>query len=309
MSTEETPIYAVEMQSSREDIAILSELLSTLDLPPTAVSSYEDLEKDCGTTFILCDTPAEQHAARRQLESMLPLWEPLLSAPLGGITERPIKREDWSESWKKYFHPFRASTRLVIKPTWEDYQAEPGDVLLEIDPGMCFGTGSHGTTKGCLQYIDDIAAEFNAPLTMIDAGCGSSILSMAARKLGYGRIFAFDYDPQAMIVSRENLDFAHIDDVELAQGDVHDIVPPFQADVVIVNILAHILLEAKENILSMVKPGGILILSGILNQQYPATAQAFIDLGCTEVDHKVLTDWTSGRFIVPGATSSQRTQP
>lgn len=297
-STLDTPIYAVELRSSREDIAALDELLSALDLPPTALSSYEDLENDCGTTFILCDTPAEQHAARAQLEALLPLWSEVLAAPAGPITEREIRREDWSESWKKYFHPFRASKRLVIKPTWEEFTPEADDILLEIDPGMCFGTGSHGTTMGCLQFLDEIAEEMTQPLTLIDAGCGSGILSLAARKLGgYGSIYAFDYDPQAIMVSKENL--VGIDDIEIEEGDVHSVVPPFKADVVAANILAHILLEAKEHLLTMVKPGGLLLLSGILNEQYPAVAEAFTALGCKEIKRVALKEWTTGKFVTP----------
>lgn len=296
----DTPVYAVEITSAPADIVILAELLETLDLPPTAVSSYENVETKCGTTFILCDTPAEQASARAQVDTMLPLWQEYLNEPLREIRNTEIKREDWSESWKKYFHTFRASQRLVIKPSWEEFQAEPQDILLEIDPGMCFGTGSHGTTKGCLVYLDEIALEQNAAaLSVIDAGCGSGILSIAARKLGYDNIYAFDYDPQAVKVSKENFELAGIKDIPVEEGDVHDIVPPFQADVVLANILAHILVEAREHLLTLVRPGGTLILSGILEDQYPGVKEAFAALGCREIDNRTFTPWISGKFIVP----------
>ncbi len=291
------PIFAVEIAVDDFTVPVLLELLSALDFPPTAISSYEDVDAHAGTVYILGDTPEEQAAAMRQLESALPHWASELPSPVKSVRAATIKREDWSESWKRYFHPFRASRRVVIRPSWEECQAEPGDELLAIDPGMCFGTGSHGTTMACIQYLDEIAADSGEGLSFIDAGCGSGILSMAARKLGYGRVFAFDYDPQCIAVSRENLARCGVSGVELAQGDVHDIEVPFQADVVVANILGHILLEADRHLLTMIRPGGSLVLSGILNEQFPAIASHFARLGMVELERRSIKEWTSGRFM------------
>ena len=290
------PIYAVELAVSETTVPVLLELLATLDVPETAISSYEDVDAHTGTIYILGDTAEEQAAARKQLDAALPMWQDALPAPVKEIRMTQIKREDWSESWKKYFHPFRASTRVVIRPSWEEYTAEPGDILLEIDPGMCFGTGSHGTTMACIQYLDEIAAQQGAGLSFIDAGTGSGILSMAAKKLGYGRVFAFDYDPQCVVITHENLDRAKITGVEVAQGDVHDVQVPFQADVVVANILGHILLEADRHLLTLVKPGGKLVLSGILNEQFDAISSHFVKLGLKEVERRSIKEWTSGLF-------------
>lgn len=301
-----TPIHAVEILTECRDVEPLGELLATLDLPPQALSSYEDLEKRQGVTYVLCDTPAEQAAAKAQVESLLKQWgAQFLSHPVREIRERRIQREDWSESWKKYFHPFRASRRLVIKPSWEECQAAPGDILLEINPGMSFGTGSHGTTRGCLEFLDNLADDGNPkrPRTLVDAGCGTGILTMAARRLGYGPVFAFDYDPQAILVAQENFrrDDLGEPEVLLRQADVHDIKVPFQADLVLANILAPILLEARENLLSMVRPGGLLVLSGILTSQYPHLREAFLPAGLQELETRTLAEWTSGLFRKPKA--------
>lgn len=298
-TNQEQPVYALEIITSAEAVPVLGELLETLDIPPTAITSYTDVDTATGTTYILTDTAAERDAVRGQLDSALPLWLEVLGEAPREIKHTQIRREDWSESWKKYFHTFRVSERLVIKPSWEEYTPEPGDILLEIDPGMCFGTGSHGTTRGCLEYLDQLSQQLPSGATMIDAGCGSGILSIAARKVGFGRIFAFDYDPQAVAVSQENLALAGITDCELAEGDVHTIVPPFQADVAAVNILAHILIEAKENILRLVRPGGVLILSGILDSQYPDVVAAFTAAGCQEVSNHHLNNWATGYFTTP----------
>ncbi|MBR4518801.1 MAG: 50S ribosomal protein L11 methyltransferase [Victivallales bacterium] len=288
-------IYAVLIETSAEDVSALDELMATLDLPPQSVSSYEDLESATGITYILCDTQEEASAARAHVTPILRQWEHLLSEPIRKIDETTIKREDWSESWKKYFHPFRASNRLVIKPSWEDYTAQPNDIVLEIDPGMCFGTGSHGTTMGCLQYIDELADATNRPYSLIDAGCGTGILSMAAHRLGYGPIFAFDYDPAAIHVSDENLTRTGIrEQVQLSEGDVHTIQPPFQADLVVANILAPILLTAAENLAEMVRPGGRLVLSGILTSQYDEVLERFLRLGFQDIERRTIKEWTSG---------------
>ncbi len=292
------PIFAVELSVTDTTVPVLLELLATLDIPETAVSSYEDVDAHTGTIYILGDTEDEQRAARKQIDEALPQWQNALPAPVKELRMTQIKREDWSESWKKYFHPFRASNRVVIRPSWEEYTAEPGDILLEIDPGMCFGTGAHGTTMACIQYLDEIAAAQGNGLSFIDAGTGSGILSMAAKKLGYGRVFAFDYDPQCVVVTKENLTRAKIDGVEIAQGDVHNVQAPFQADVVIANILGHILLEADRHLLSIVKPGGKLVLSGILNEQFDAISSHFVKLGLKEINRRSIKEWTSGLFLV-----------
>ena len=291
----EESIYAVLIETAAEDVSALDELMATLDLPPQSVSSYEDLESATGITYILCDTQEEASAARAHVTPILRQWEHLLSEPIRKIDETTIKREDWSESWKKYFHPFRASNRLVIKPSWEEYTAQPDDIVLEIDPGMCFGTGSHGTTMGCLQYIDELADAPDRPYSLIDAGCGTGILSMAAHRLGYGPIFAFDYDPAAIHVSDENLTRMGIrEQVQLSEGDVHTIRPPFQADLVVANILAPILLTAAENLAAMVRPGGRLVLSGILTSQYDEVLERFLRLGFQDIERRAIKEWTSG---------------
>ena len=297
----DAPIHAVEIETENRDVPVLGELLAAMDLPPQALSSYENLETGVGTTYVLCDTAAEETAARAQVEALLAQWSNILSSPVRAIRDRVIKREDWSESWKKYFHPFRASKRIVIKPSWEEFTADPDDILLEIDPGMCFGTGSHGTTRGCLEFLDNLADDANPsrPRSLIDAGCGSGILCMAADKLGYGPIYAFDYDPQAILVTRENFQRAGLEGVVLEEADVHDVRPPFQADLALVNILAPILVEARGNIMEMVRPGGLVVLSGILASQYPHIREAFEKLGAVELENWTLADWTSGLFRKP----------
>ena len=122
---------------------------------------------------------------------------------------------------------------------------------------------------------------------------------MAADKLGYGPIYAFDYDPQAILVTRENFQRAGLEGVVLEEADVHDVRPPFQADLVLVNILAPILVEARENIMEMVRPGGLVVLSGILASQYPHIREAFEKLGAVELENWTLADWTSGLFRKP----------
>ena len=291
--------HAVELRSALEDTASLGELLEALDFPPGAVSSFEDYEHGVGITYILCDTPAEQRAAAARVRSMLPLWAPLLTAPLRGIAERDIERAEWSESWKRYFHAFRASRRIVIAPAWEDPpETAPDEILLAIDPGMSFGTGSHATTMGCLQFLDEFA-ENHRNASLVDAGCGTAILALAARRLGYAPVFAFDYDAAAVENARANLARADVRDISLVQADVHTVQPPFRADLVAANLLAHILMEAREHLVTLPRPGGMLLLSGILDEQYPPLRDAFAALGCREIATRPIDGWTTALLQVP----------
>jgi len=291
-------LHLVEMVSSRADAALLEELLATADFPS---SSYSNFETGLASTYVIAKNADESVFYRDQIRALLPDWSELLSSPLHSVESVTMRQEDWSESWKKHFHTFRASERLVVKPSWEKADVLPGDIILELDPGMCFGTGYHGTTRACLQFLDLLQKEIGAGASFLDAGCGSGILSIAAKLLGYNPVFAFDHDPQAVDTSRENLTRAGFPDVTLAVADVKDYVPPQRCRVVAANILAVVLLQHAEQILRFPAAdcgSAFLILSGILNEQYEEVRQRFTALGCEEMETRTLEEWTSGCFRV-----------
>ena len=120
-----------------------------------------------------------------------------------------VKDEDWSENWKKYYKPFRIGTHLVVKPTWEAYQPRPEDLIIELDPGMAFGTGTHETTNMCMQLLEK---HLKSNMRVMDVGTGSGILAIAAARLGAREVLAIDIDPAAVKVARENIVLNHVEE-------------------------------------------------------------------------------------------------
>ncbi|WP_224984295.1 50S ribosomal protein L11 methyltransferase [Geomonas agri] len=180
-----------------------------------------------------------------------------------------IKNEDWANNWKVHFKPVRIGKRLVIKPTWEEYQPVEGDLVIQIDPGMAFGTGAHPTTKMCLESLERIAVATDGrklPNPVLDVGTGSGVLSIAAALLGATEITAVDIDPEAVRVTQENLELNGVDSVVKASTTDLSQLPGGYA-VVVANILAEELVRLSDQLTSRVAPGGWLILSGILTEK------------------------------------------
>jgi ribosomal protein L11 methyltransferase len=164
---------------------------------------------------------------------------------------------------------------------------------------MSFGTGQHATTAYCLKMIDKLIDEDGIE-SFLDAGCGSGILSIAAAKLGYKTIDAFDIDPDCMMVAGENIEANELnaDRISMQIADVAQFSPPNKSyDLVAANILAHILRENREKIVSFVKPEGKLILAGILTSDFENTAKCFCELGLKQIDSFTEKEWTSGLFL------------
>ncbi|MBP1582363.1 MAG: 50S ribosomal protein L11 methyltransferase [Victivallales bacterium] len=288
----------VEIVTSEDDVPALEELVLGLGYD---VSSYCNVETHVGHTYIVAEDGAQAAEIASAVQAMLPDWNDCLTEPVRSVSCIRMAREDWAESWKRFFHAFRASNRLVVKPSWEEYTAQPGDLILELDPGMSFGTGHHGTTKACLKFLDELQAQEGA-MSMLDAGTGSGILAIGAHLLGYSPVRAFDYDPQAVLTATENLEKSGwLASTELIEADVTAKVPLEPSRVVVANILAPVLMASAENILSLVdrSQGGYLVLSGILTEQYPEVRDCFVKLGAKELSSRKIDEWTSGLFAVP----------
>ncbi|MBP5640354.1 MAG: 50S ribosomal protein L11 methyltransferase [Victivallales bacterium] len=290
--TAEGKIQVVEVLSNLDDVVIIEEALAALGYCP---SSYSNKETQVGTTYVLAESMAQAEEWREAIETGLKDWKDCLSGSVEVRCEELLE-EDWSTSWKKNFHTFRASERLVIKPSWEDYQPQPGDLVLALDPGMCFGTGYHGTTKACLQFMDELERQ-QGPVSFLDAGCGSGILSMGAWLLGYRPVYAFDNDPQCIPTTLENMALCGISGVDVSVADLASYNGP-KAKLVAANILAVVLLANAERVVSYVERPGYLLLSGILIEQYDDILRRFTALGLKEVSRKTIDEWRSGCFRV-----------
>ncbi|MDD2586984.1 MAG: 50S ribosomal protein L11 methyltransferase [Syntrophomonadaceae bacterium] len=199
-----------------------------------------------------------------------------------------VKNEDWEESWKEYYHTFKIG-RLVIKPSWEDYQLQASEVLIEIDPGMAFGTGIHASTRFCLKFIDQY---IKGGEKIIDAGCGSGILSIGAARLGAARITAMDVDDVAVKIARENIKLNQLENIiEVRTGDITEKIEHLQADIILANITADIINLLIPGAAKVLAPGGYFFGSGIIDSCWPGVKKQLEENGF-EIERILKdTDW------------------
>lgn len=192
------------------------------------------------------------------LEALKPFG---INIGLAEITAKEIFPSDWENEWKKYFKPFRLGERIVIKPSWEAYDLGPEDIMIEIDPGNAFGSGTHETTYMCIEMIEKYMKVTD---TVIDVGCGSGILAIAAGKLGSKDIIAVDIDENAVNTAKENIalnGLSSVTDVRL--GDLISVITE-KADLVVANIVADIIVKLSDDIDMILKPDALFISSGLI---------------------------------------------
>lgn len=294
--TENDTIYCCKLTDVSEVPELVTEFLSAFEYQ---FSSWANHAENIAYHTLYFDTESAADKAAARIETMIAEWRDY-DIEISKIERLTIKREDWSEIWKKYFKVMQISEHLVIKPSWLEYDAKPDEIILEIDPGMSFGTGQHATTAFCLRMLDKLTHRQNAPETesFLDVGCGSGILSIAAAKLGFKPIEAFDYDADSVTIAAENYEINGLakDAVALSEGDICDY-ETTTYDVVAANVLCHILRANKERIVSYVKPGGYLMLAGILNKEFAETAADFTACGLTLLESASEKEWTGGLFI------------
>jgi len=221
--------------------------------------------------------------------------------PIGDLEIRKLPEdEDWMESWKSHFRILRIGKRLVIKPTWLelDFTASPDDIVIEIDPGVAFGTGYHPTTDTCLQAMEQHIAP---GMTVLDLGTGSGILTIAAIKLGAGLVTALDIDSQAVTAARRNFRRLSINkQVRLGQGSVpHPTAPAGDFDLAVANISARGVADRCPFILTALKPGALFIASGLLNTQKEEVAAVVEPLGFSLISEWPQEEWTTLLYRAP----------
>ena len=210
-----------------------------------------------------------------------------------------VRNEDWANNWKVHFKPVRIGCRLVIKPTWEEYQPLQGDLVIQIDPGMAFGTGAHPTTRMCLESLERICFNESGgrlPAAVLDVGTGSGVLSIAAALMGATLITAVDIDPEAIRVTQENLHLNGMGElVDASTTDLGDLTGEY--GVVVANILAEELVRLSAQLIARLAPGGWLILSGILTEKAEFVRAGFP--GLTPVDSPTEAEWSCLTFRKP----------
>lgn len=200
------------------------------------------------------------------------------------------EEEDYQNSWKKYFYTQKISNRFVVKPTWREYEPEEDELIIEIDPGRAFGTGTHPTTSLCIKLMEENICENDR---VIDVGTGSGILMVAAAKLGAKEIIGTDIDPMAVEVARENLELNKVSE-EIAKayaGDLISVVKEDKFDVVVANILADVLLILLKDISKVARKDGLIIFSGIIVDKLEEMKKAIESQGLEILEIKEDKEW------------------
>ncbi len=189
------------------------------------------------------------------------------------VETETVDDEDWKDNWKEFFKPAKVTDRIVVKPTWETYDAKAGELVLEIDPGTAFGTGTHETTSLCMKLLEKYAACMEN-LRVIDVGCGSGILSVAAALLGCRYVLGTEIDPLAVETARENVELNGFSgNVKVLEADLlHGV--PYKADVVVANLMHDLVIRLAPDAFAHLDAGGIFISSGILVEKRDQVAAA-----------------------------------
>ena len=253
--------------------------------------------KGFGVTFYLRDNSAgrEDFALVKERFAALKKAEPFDVGSLE-MSVKNIKEEDWENNWKKYFKPFEVGGRLVVKPTWEKYDNPEGKVILEIDPGNVFGSGSHETTKMCLEALDEYV---KGGEKILDIGCGSGILSVGGLLLGGEYADLIDIDKNAAAAASENMRLNHISE-DRYRADSGDILTDREFDssyaegeydIVCANIVADIVIALSEMVPKYLKNGGIFISSGIISEREEDVRKALTEKGFNILEMKEMGNW------------------
>lgn len=207
------------------------------------------------------------------------------------LTTCEVNEEDWATSWKQYYHPIKVSERFTIVPTWEEYEPKSSDeLIIELDPGMAFGTGTHPTTVMCLQALEKIVKPGDV---VIDVGTGSGVLSIASAILQAKKVLALDLDMVAVKAAQQNCKLNHVEHiVDVRQGNLLESVKT-EADVVVANILAEVIMTFTDDAYSILKPGGIFITSGIISAKKEDVKNALEKSGFDIEEVLMLEEWVS----------------
>lgn len=296
------PLWKISVSTSAAAEDAVAQLLERLFGQPASL--YADARKQSVVATVYVPKASECSAARSIAlrTGLRGIREAGLDIGPGRITVKQIRKEDWAESWKRHFKPIEIGTALLLKPSWSKRQPKKNQALVVLDPGLSFGTGQHPTTRFCLGQLVTVQKQAGVK-SFLDIGTGSGILAIAAAKLGYKPISAFDSDKEAVRVARANA----------VQNGVAGKVPLLcrdliglprrggkRYDLVCANLIFDLLLQEADRICGRLRPGGRLVLAGILRSQFGAVRAAYEQRGVELVSSKAEREWASGAFVWRG---------
>ncbi len=278
--------------------------LSEADKQAMYIDILSELPPDDGIAYISCyvDEQMDVKALCQYIQEQLQEMSTYMHVGDGKISIGETDDKDWMNRWKDFFHPFRLEDNIVIQPTWtETADVKPDDIVIQIDPGTAFGTGSHETTRLCITNLKKYL-QADGSSEVLDAGCGSGILSIVAMKLGAKRVYGIDIDELAVQASIENLELNDIpkERYEIVKGDVigdrefaDSVAKIGQYDIVVANILADVIIPLSGVIRPFMKADGVFITSGIIDDKEDAVKKALLENGFEIVDIIYLGEWVS----------------
>jgi ribosomal protein L11 methyltransferase len=311
-------LWCVSIATTPEAEDAVTELLGAVFGQP--VSSYFNLETGVSTVtvylqqkFMNLGAPAScrrvssmpagrrrsQEQVRREiLDGLERITNCGLKIGSGKITLAKVRREDWAESWKRHFKPIEIGDALLVKPSWSKKPPRKNQAVVVLDPGLSFGTGQHPTTAFCLRALAR-HRKIGARRSFLDMGTGSGILAIAAAKLGYTPVCAFDFDPEAVRVARANARANGVHKkLRIMRKDVTKlrVHPVRQYDLICANLVSTLLISERRRMVAQLNRGGTLVLAGILRSEFAQVQKVFEKLGLKLTARKVENEWCSGSF-------------
>lgn len=292
------------IQTHPEAVESVSELLNRYTSGGVAIEEPIELVDEGQEYRVLTGQPVKVHAylpidgkeeqARQQIAEGL--WHLSSLGPqfLGNLETRVVHEEDWANAWKDYYHVTHIGRRLVIRPSWRDYTPKDDEVVLELDPGMAFGTGLHPTTRMCLEQVEQ---HTRPGMRVLDVGTGSGILALAAAKLGASSVYCIDNSSVAVESAIANVAVNHLSDrVTVALGTLDQSEAARMAgqyDLVLANIIARVIGSIAPYLAQVLAPGALLITGGIIEERRHEAEQPLLDAGLKLVDQQIIDDWVT----------------
>ncbi len=288
------------VSAHREAVEALSELLSraapggvAIEEPITLLDDgqeYRVLPE--GAVLVRAYLPMDGSEGEKRQQVEQGLWHLGQIGPhfVGELTTRQVAEEDWANAWKEYYHVLHLGQRVVIKPSWREYAPKPDEVVLELDPGMAFGTGLHPTTLMCLELLEQ---RVQPGTRVLDVGTGSGILALAAARLGAASVLALDVSSVAVEAAQANARANGLEErVTVRLGSLEE-APGERYDLVVANIIARVIADLAPALVGALAPDGLLIASGIIDERLPLAEDALRAAGLAEIERVRDGDWFS----------------